>query len=200
MFLTLCSALSALLSFIAGTKSKGVLWIYMLCCCLYNSLLLVLQAWTGNEELWTRNGYLALEFTCIVVYYEKEVFVKKTSFQLLSAALLVVFLAGTTLAREGWLLFYYTGACILNFYYILLSLAGYRMLLREQKNSFLEKSSFFWANTALGMYAAGSLLLCLLHNLGGYPATPGMAIYAFLSLDILKNILTGIALTRKPGY
>ncbi len=201
MLLTLISAFSALLSFVAGMKTKGVLWAYMLTSCIYDSFVFSLQLRSDADWLWTRNFFLPLEYTCISVYYKKEVFDKSMAFSVSGAAALALFLIPVALAPKGWLAFNYTGALVLNFYYILLALAGYRMLFREQKNSFLEKSPFFWANTAIAMYAAGGLLLCLLRGITAHPhpAMPPIWPYLFLSLNILKNILTGIALTRRSG-
>ena len=199
MLLTLISAFSALLSFLAGMKTKGVLWAYMLTSCVYDSFLFSLQLRSGTDWFWTRNFFLPLEYSFISVYYKKEVFDRSMTFNAACATVLVLFLTPVALSPKGWLAFSYPGALALNAYYILLALSGYRMLFREQKSSFLEKSPFFWANTAIAMYAAGGLLLCLLQGIAAHPVMPRVWPYLFLALNILKNILTGIALTRRSG-
>lgn len=198
--LLLLSACSSLLPLAAGRQTRGsrLLRCYALAGCFYDVAVLLQTCFLAGNTLLSGNLYLPLEFTLLALYYKKEVFVQKTSFPVISIIILLFYLAFTTYSK-GWFYFNDTGTAVFNLYYTLVSLAGYLMLMREQKNSFLEKSAFFWANTAVIMYASGNLFIFLLRYI---ELTDPLVFHdiwqrIFYPLNILKNVLLGIALSRR---
>jgi hypothetical protein len=199
MFPILLSILSPLFPLTAGRKRRGsLLWYYMYTCfCAGLCITLIHYALHSNYH-WLTNIYFLSEFVFLSLYYKKEVFQAETSFYLFSLLFLAVFIFYTSFSEEGWSTFNAANACIPALYYLLCSFKGFYTLIREQKISFLEKSSFFWANTAVILYATGIFIIVLLSNkLQDRETTIKVEQYTFLCLYSLKNILIGIALGRK---
>lgn len=112
---------------------------------------------------------------------------------------LVFFIAHTSFG-QGWFVINRTGMCVLLSIYMLTCIAGFHKILKEQKTLHLEHSSFFWVNVAILIYSSGAFFLLL-----GADTIRAMNKEAithlwntlFLPLNILKNILLGIALSKK---
>lgn len=203
MFLTLLSILSPLYPLIAGHKRRSSpLWYAMLASLCAGLGIAFLRLVLHINYYWPVNIYLLIEFILLSLYYKKEAFPMKTSFNFFFVLFPAAFLMHTICIARGGNGFNIAGANLFHLAYVLFSLLGFYRLLREQKISLLEKSSFFWANTALLMYASGNLIIALLRHNVAEAGTEAMMIawqYIFLSLYMLKNILIGIALSRKQS-
>lgn len=201
MFPILLSLFTPLFLLMAGPKRRGsLLWYYMYACLCTGLCIALLHYAAHSDYHGLTNSYFLLEFVLLSLYYKKEVFPAETSFHLFSLVFPAAFIFYTSFRAGGWSASNYINVCILALYYLLCSLKGFYTLLREQKINFLEKSSFFWANTAVIMYATGIFIIVLLSKkiaLQDRETTIKAGQYTFLCLYSLKNILIGIALSRK---
>lgn len=197
LFLSICSPL---LPLIAGwSKRCTTLWYYVL-----SALSVDLTAYLFKHILhlsyyWLSNVFVLLEFLFLTYYYKNSIFKNAMLFRIISIAGAIVFLVHTT-ASVHWLTFNYTASSVLYCYYMVLAIAGFYHLLREKKMLFLEQSQFFWANVAILIYASGNFFIFLLRN-SVQASDPKMMMVlwtsVFLSLNILKNVLLGVALSKK---
>jgi hypothetical protein len=93
-------------------------------------------------------------------------------------------------------------ASVAHFFYIILCITGFYSLLQKQEFVYLEKSWFFWLNTALTIYASGNFLLFLFMD---YLNTLDRPLFLkiwniFFLLNITKNLLIAVALYHyKPA-
>lgn len=89
------------------------------------------------------------------------------------------------------------GASFFSFVYILYGIAGFYDILSRQETPHLERSWFFWFNVAFLVYSSGSFLIFLLRQmvvLKNQEAYRAIWHYVFLSLNIFKYLLVGVAL------
>lgn len=203
MVLLLLSALSPLIPVISGSR-KG-------------HKLLILYAWLSmaadlSTMFWKRvvhfpnsvsgNVFALAEFVILIFFYKHKVFLRNTLCAFILAGGILAFLASTTF-YGGWSKLNRPGICVFLVVYLCFSLYGFYAILRQQKILFLEKSSFFWANVAILIYASGAFFLFLstshIRSSEDRIALTQLWGTLFLALNILKNILLGIALSKKEG-
>ena len=147
------------------------------------------------------NVFAMVEFLCILYFYKNKVFLlRNTLFYSLLTGGLIFFLVTTT-QGAGWLKLNRIGISIFLFIYIALTLAGFYTLVKEQQISFIEQSSFFWINTAILLFAAGAFFMFLatanIRTSADRAALTQLWGTLFQVINILKNILLGIALIQK---
>lgn len=148
------------------------------------------------------NIFAILEFCLIIIYYKNKVFRSDTLFFLVLVEGLLLFFV-TTYAGFGWLKLNRLGVSLYMIHYIILAIAGFYTMLQQQKMLFLETSAFFWVNVTILVYASGAFFLFLstshIRNAADREALFQLWNTFFLSLNILKNILLGIALSKREG-
>ena len=193
MLLKYISIYSALIPLAAGIKRPGILWFYILLC-LIADLAIVSAKATGDPELhkWIGNPFVILEFIMISFIYRKRIFKNDSIFVGVVAAILLLFLLTIKSFKElntfgySLLLLLYAGYGILGLYAIL----------KAPQIIALERSSFFWINVALIIYASGDFLLLLFKD---YLWEADKAFFlklwgiSFLVLNITKNLLLSFA-------
>ncbi len=159
----------------------------------------LIRAFINPKSSLAGNIFELIEFTLILLYFRNKVSLKDTLFYLLLGSGAIFFILTTT--NKGWYKLNREGISTLLLVYIVLSISGFYTMLRQQKILFLEKSSFFWSNVAILIYAAGAFFLFLstshIKNSADRLALTQLWNTLFLSLNILKNILLGIALSKK---
>lgn len=197
------STLAPLFPLIVGCirRQGGIIWWYCLI-----SLVTDLATYYIRWELHLAtslpgNIFALAEFCCILFFYKNKVFHRDTLFYSVLLCGCLFFLASTTF-DTGWLKLNRMGISVFLISYILLGLIGFYTLIKEMRVTFVEQSSFFWTNTAIFLFAAGAFFMFL--------ATANIKITAhdrealaklwatlFQCINILKNILLGIALMKK---
>jgi hypothetical protein len=109
------------------------------------------------------------------------------------------FIIHTSLTK-GWFVINRVGTSVLLSIYTLCCIAGFLKILKEQRILHLEKSYQFWANVAILIYSSGAFFIFLAADTIRAENKAAMSQLwgtLFLSLNILKNILLGIALSKK---
>jgi hypothetical protein len=132
-----------------------------------------------------------------MLLYKKKVFYKKNTFFFVLLILGLLFFISHTTQTHNWFKLNRKGISILTLVYIINCIISFHNILREQKVIFLEKLSFFWVNTALLLYSSGAFFLFLIYDDLNNKEQKMLWGTVFLSLNILKNILLGIALSKK---
>lgn len=199
--LLLISILSPLIPIIAGFRNRSnTLWWYSICSILNDCMIPVIRKTLGAEISVSSNIFAICEFILLLFYYKNRVFRRDTLFYFVLFVNIFLFLALTS-SDTGWLTLNRLGISIFMIQYIGLSIAGFLTILRQQKIVFLERSSFFWSNVAILTYSSGAFFL-FLFTIHITDSEDWLALYRlwgtlFLSLNILKNILLGIALSKK---
>jgi hypothetical protein len=148
---------------------------------------------------WQGNVFALIEFTLIAFYYRHKILKSNNRFYIFWTTGLVFFLAYTSFSHH-WFSFNGLAISVLLLSYMSLGILGFYTLIKEQKTMFIEQSSFFWANVAIFIYASGTFFLFLLADrLKKNDMNSLMLLWStvFLSLNILKNGLLGIALSKK---
>ncbi|WP_118950182.1 hypothetical protein [Taibaiella helva] len=199
--LLLLSILSPLLPIIAGLRRRNnFLWWYAVCSILNEGLVPVVRRCFQAEVAITSNLFALCECCLIFLFYKNKVFPKGTLFYFWLGISLSFFITLTTF-DTGWFRLNRLGISVFLIEYIGLSIWGFFTILRQQKILFLEQSSFFWSNIAILIYSSGAFFLFLLTIHIKTAADKATLIQLwntlFLSLNILKNILLAIALSKK---
>jgi len=200
----LLSTLSPIIPLTAGwRKRNGYLWYYALVGLCFDAMPYLSKNWFQMGFHWLGNVYLLVEFMMLSIYYRNKVFRSKTLFLFTLATGLTIFIISTSAQENGWRSFNYDATSFLNLFYLLLAMAGFYTLLRDQKTFFLERSSFFWVNVTILIYTSGNFFIFLLRNNIEANDPKFMDLLwarGFLSLNILKNMLLAIALYKKEDH
>jgi hypothetical protein len=151
------------------------------------------------NNAWPANVFEVIEFTLFLLYYRNKVFTSNALFYIAYGSGILFFLLSTTF-NSGWLTLNRPGICVLLVCYISLAILGFYKILKEQKLLQIERSSFFWTNVAILIYSSGAFFLFL--GADAIRAIDKQLMIKlwytlFVSLNILKNILLGIALSKK---
>ncbi len=92
------------------------------------------------------------------------------------------------------------GYSILLIIFIFYSINGLYFILKEERNMYIERSEFFWANVAILTYASGTFFIFLfkdyLHDRNAN-AFNLIWLTAFVSLNSIKNFLLAFSLSAK---
>lgn len=204
MLVLVLSILSPLFPIIRGAQYKNYNVIFLYCVASFCTDLLATTLKRGFHlnNAWPANVFEVIEFTLFLLYYKNKVFTSNTLFYSVFCSGILFFLLSTTFG-SGWLTLNRTGISIMLCVFIVLSIAGFYKILKEQKILQLEKDSFFWVNVAILTYSSGAFFLFL-----GADAIRSIDKQLmiklwytfFVSLNILKNILLGIALSKKEEH
>jgi hypothetical protein len=173
------------------------LWMYVLTGLFFDVLIMILKRGLHVNHYWAANAFMLSEFLLLSFFYRRKIFKSDRLFYFILLTLSLFFVADTL--RRPVFTFNTFGCSIFYITYIGYSFAGMYALLREQKIMFLGSSYFFWANVAIIVYASGSFLLFLFRF---YLLNRDIELLRllwgtfFLPLNILKNIILGIALYK----
>ncbi len=197
------STLSPLFPLTAGIirQRRTIIWWY----CLF-SLAVDLVTYYLKWSLHINNSlpgniFALVEFSCILFFYKNKVFLHRiTLFYLLLVCGCLFFLSTTTIGH-GWMKLNRMAITVFLLFYIILALTGFYTLLREQNTRSADRSYFFWANTAVFLFASGAFFLFLytanIKSAADQKALSQLWFTLFQVINILKNILLGIALIQK---
>jgi hypothetical protein len=199
--LRLASVLSPLIPIIAGRKNRSsFLWWYALASLLTELATFLIKSYLDPNNSIAGNLFEIAEYSLLLLYFRNKVSLRDTLFYSLLVCGLTFFIL-TTSFDKGWFRLNRVGISTLVVVYIALSITGFYTMLKQKKIVFLEKSSFFWANVAILIYSSGSFFLFLstshITNSADKAALTQLWGTLFVSLNILKNILLGIALSKK---
>lgn len=196
------STLAPLFPLIVGFRKRWstVIWWY----CVFSlatDLITYYLRWERNITSSLPGNIFALaEFSCTLFFYKNKVFRKDTLFYITLLCGCLFFLSTTTFGL-GWLKLNRIGISVFLVTYILLALIGFYTLIKEQQVTFVAQSSFFWANTAIFLFAAGAIFMFLatanIKNKVDRQALTQLWGTLFQTINILKNLLLGIALIKK---
>lgn len=196
------SILSPLFPLIAGFRRRfTLLWLYVLTGFSFDLLITLIRRVLHWPHYLAANLFVLAEFLLVSFIYKDKIFKKPALFYSFTGLLSLFFIATTY--EKAVADFNTFGSSFFSFSYIIYGIAGLYTLLQEQKVVFLEKSSFFWVNVAFIIYASGNFLLFLFRY---YLQENDLELYKllwstfFLSLNVVKNILLGIALSKKTHY
>ena len=195
------STLAPLFPLIVGFRKRWstVIWWY----CLISLTTDLLTYYFRHQHIATSlpgNIFALAEFSCILFFYKNKVFRKDTLFYITLVCGCLFFLSTTTFGLD-WLKLNRIGISVFLVTYILLALIGFYTLIKEQQVTFVEQSSFFWANTAIFLFAAGAIFMFLatanIKTKVDRQALTQLWGTLFQTINILKNLLLGIALIKK---
>lgn len=185
-----------------GIRHRFVLlWYYAIAGLFFDLLILLLKRVLHLNYSWAGNAFVLTEFVLITAYYSPHFFRRNKALWVLPAIPALYFVTTTWLNGIGK--FNAIGASVFCFFFILYGIVGLYKMLQEQRVLFLERSSFFWVNVAFIIYASGNFLLFLFMDyLSQYNDRMLVVLWAasFLMLNIIKNILLGIALSKKAQH
>lgn len=201
MFLLLIlSIVSPVFPILAGYKQYrgSLLWVYCLVALFFDLLIFTLRRIIHIGFLWPGNIFILLELFFLSYYLHQKIFRSfKTAH--IPFILLSIFFVTSTL-KKSVLVLNSSATSVFYLYYLALALAGFFSMIRNPKSSFIEKSSFFWANSSIFLYASGAFFILLFREAMSRSDNNTFTLLwgtLFLSLNILKNILLGIALLKK---
>lgn len=95
-----------------------------------------------------------------------------------------------------------SGAAFFYLLYIIYAIIGFYQLIRNPKQDFIERSSEFWTNTAVLIYASGVFFIFLYEEIIDVQnkiLINLLWVYLFCSLNIIKNIFLAKALSVENG-
>lgn len=194
------SILSALIPISIGMRnSSNLLWTYVLLAFLADILQLLLKRVLHVPHHPVANSFALTEFLLISFIYKKEIFRNDRSFYGFVVSLSSVFVIGIFMQEGGIFKMNTTGASFFYFSYIIYGIAGFYMILKKQQVLFIERSSFFWVNVALLLYASGCVLTLLFHHNLDEKFFLFLWHICFRILNISKNIILAVALSRKTS-
>lgn len=200
--LVLLSTLAPFFPLIAGfRKRSSIIWWYCLASLLTDIISYYIRGYLHINNSLPGNFFAGVEFLCILFFYKNKVFLhRNTLFYILLSGGVFFFLATTTLGA-GWLKLNRMAITFFLLLYIVLALAGFHTLIRNLQSRFIERSSFFWTNTAVFLFASGAFFLFLytanIKSAADKKALSQLWFTLFQVINILKNILLGIALIQK---
>lgn len=193
----LVSALSPLLAIVIGIvyKKKSLLWYYAIADFGFDAgIILLKRVWKTNYSL-AGNLFFLLEFLFFAFAFRKRIFRNDKEFGIIISVLMLGYLYYTVICHSPFE-HHLTGAAIFfSAPYILWCILGFHSIMFQKNNRIiaLEKSSFFWFNTALILYACGSIILFLFYDyliaLKGNKEFLSLWLIVFISVNILKNIV-----------
>jgi len=193
-FISLCSPLFPI---VTGIRKKNtLLWLYAITGLVFDLAMTILTK-NGITMAWVGNIFCIVEFLFICFYYKPRIF-KNASVFYITTGLLVGFFIASTIYNSVFVYNNY-GETVFDLTCILFALIGLTTLLKEQKNIFIEQSSFFWLNVALLIYNSGNFLIFLFQAY--LMSSQKAVIYALWVihniLNIIFSVLLGISLSRK---
>jgi hypothetical protein len=129
--------------------------------------------------------FIVAEFLLLSFVYRKQIFKSRLLFYILLTMLSSLFKIDT-LSRSVAV-------------YIAYAITGFYLMLKRQKVVHLEKSAFFWTNTAFLVYSSGSFLIFLLRDFMMQEEQTSKDYAAlwktcFVALNICKNLLLSPAI------
>lgn len=198
------SILSSLLPLFLGKRqNNALLWYYILTGFCFELVLTSLKRIIridGFDYHWIGTIYFLVEFVFISFYYRTRVFSQRSTFYLVFISLVVFYLftslTDISLSPSN---VNSIGSAGLLLAYIAYSIAGFYKILKEQTITRLERSPFFWANTAFLLYSAGSIIvfICIDYLLIEDKELL-YALWIFRNiLNVTKNIIFARVLTLK---
>lgn len=197
------SIFSALLPLVVGFKRRSsLLWTYVLASFSCDILMYVLRWWMHASHLWVGNVFVSLEVLILTAYYGRQLKVKPTVYYTAAITLCMLFCIHTLALPGGYNDFNSFGYSIINFILILYVIAGFYTILKDSNLIHLERSAFFWVNTAFLIYASGNFLLFLFNK---YLQQNDDLLFiilwsvSFKLLNIIKNIILAVALSKKTS-
>jgi hypothetical protein len=195
----LLSIFSPLIALVAGYRQRfTLLWYYVLAGLFFDLLLPLLKRGLEVNHFWAGNLFILVEFLMISFYYRERIFRNKLLFGSIVLIGSMFFITSTTV--KSVFAFNAFGASVFFFVYIVYGIVGLYKMLQAQNELFLERSSFFWVNVAFIIYASGNFLLFLFMDyLRQHDDKTLLMLWAtsFQILNIIKNIVLGIALSKK---
>ncbi len=194
------SVLSAIIPIIVGIRKRNsLLWTYVAIAFLADVLQLILKRGLHLPHHPVANVFILTEFLLISYIYKDEIFKNVKIFYGLVVLLSSVFVIGVFAQEETIFKMNTTGASFFYFTYIIYAIAGFFMILKKQQVLFIERSSFFWMNVALLLYASGNVLTLLFHNNLDEKFFLFLWHIFFRVLNISKNVILAVALSRKTS-
>lgn len=200
MILLICSILSPFFPLIYGWRRRfSILWWYAFASLSADLVTSLFKRVLHRNFEWQGNIFALIEFTLIAFYYRHKIWKADSRFYIFWICGLLFFLGYTSLGHY-WFSFNGIAISVFLLSYMSLGVLGFYTLIKEQQTIFIEQSSFFWANVAIFIYASGTFFLFLLADRLKKNDLNSLVLLwrtVFLSLNILKNILLGIALSKK---
>lgn len=195
------SILSALIPISIGIRNRNsLLWTYVTLAFLADIIQLLLKRVFLVPHHPVANIFILTEFLLISAIYKNEIFKKNDKlFYGFVVFLSSVFVIGVFTQDETIFKLNTTGAGLFYFSYIIYAIAGFFTILKKQQVLFIERSSFFWVNVALLLYASGSVLTLLFHNYLDERFFLFLWHICFRVLNISKNVILAVALSRKTS-
>jgi hypothetical protein len=191
------SIISPLAALFIGIKQRfSLLWIYTAS----GFVTEIISNQLGEYRHVLGNFFLLLEFFLISFYYRKLVYKKMFVFIVVMTSISIYFICNTI--SSSILVFNFWGGSLFCAVYVSYGFFGFYSILMKQQTLLLSQSSFFWANTALFIYASGCFLLFLF---GPYLFKDEYKMFIllwqtfFTIFNVQLNLLLGIAMYKKTN-
>ena len=196
-----------MLPIVLGRKCKGILWLYAIVCLIFDIVSFGLKQ-LGSPIPGQGNLFLLTEFVLLTFYYRKQILDNKLSIALV-VFFSIVFICHTLFIRpynsdvplSVFRLNLYAGA-LFYLVYIIYAVLGFYKMIKNPKQDFIERSSEFWINTAILIYASGVFFIFLYEEIIDVQnkiLINLLWVYLFCSLNIIKNIFLAKALSVENG-
>lgn len=190
---------SPVLPLMVGFKKRWtLLWTYVLIGFIFDVIILIAKSDKHLNAYSIGNLYVIFEFIIIALLYQKIV-LKKNIILFISLIFIALFYIINTLSKSIYD-FNAFGASFFLVTYIFLAISGFYKIMQNEQILFIERSSFFWFNVAILMYATGNLLVFLFKDyLIEYDNHFFIQLWTnFVRvLVILKSVLLAFALSPK---
>lgn len=192
----LISALSPIPAIIAGLwrRKVSLFWLYAITDFVFDMGIILLKRVLHVNGNVTGNIFFMIEFCLIAFIVRPVLFRSGTFFKIQTGGLLICYLVFSTVVHSVSELHLIGPALIFSLPYILYALAGFNYLVRNaHSRPSIETSSFFWFNSALMIYASGSIVLFLFHEYllsqNAFAEFKKLWLYVFITINIIKNLL-----------
>jgi len=199
MILSVISAVSPLLPIVLGFRNapKSYIWWYAWVCLLSDLAIFLSKHYYEARYAWIANLFVVAEFLLFLLYFREKIFNRSKWLPAFIGLGLLLFV----LTFKGWFIINRIGVSIFLVFYIVICVISYYRILKEQQAVHLEKSSVFWVTTGIFIYSSGTFFLFLgADALAVSSKDAATFLLAFFApFNILKNVMLGIALSKKES-
>lgn len=194
------SLLSPLVPIVAGWKTKGILWLYVIVSLFFDVAVIFLKRGLHVPHHPVTNLFLLVEFALVSTVFKKQLGIPGKAFGVLTALPVLYFLFDTLRDNLYMRELNTVAGSYFYFIFIIFSLYGFYKIITKQEILLLEESPAYWINVTFLIYASG---VCLLFVFKDYLKDNYPAIFAtlwgifFLSLNVIKNLILAIAISKQ---
>jgi hypothetical protein len=184
--------------YVGRKKYLTLLWLYVITGFLFDLLIILFNRVYHINSFPVGNLFLLTEFILISLLFRKHLYRNNFLFVIITAGLSLFFILTTYRSYQTDLNTF--SASFFSSTYLVYSIVGLFIILREQKDIYLERSYLFWLCVAFLIYASGVLFIFLFKDyMRGVDDEFFKTLWKtfFRILNIIKNLTLAFAIYRK---